>query len=134
MLDNFYLELLHTTVYLYSIPIEYKKNILGHIMPVLLDSKFYTIIQSDTEISIFTDEELVKEMVELPYIKKMNDQYSILRVYQDTHKINEYGVVYKLSQIFHQREIPILYVNSFSDNFILIPSKNMVDLQDFIEY
>jgi hypothetical protein len=141
MLDNFYLELLDDTVYLYSFDISYKKSILGALLPILLDDKFFSMTQSEKEFSLFVSTKLTDVISELNSfndtiirINHVVDKYSVLRIYQDTHNINEHGIVFRLSKIFYEKNIPILYVNSYSNNYVLIPTTAIKELDEWIEY
>jgi len=55
----------------------------------------------------------------------MPETYQALRVYQNDHGINELGVVSKLAKFFSDAEVSILYVNSFNNNFILVPTSEI---------
>ncbi len=119
MLENFYLELLPDKVYLYSFDINYKKNILSLLLPVLLNDTFFSMTQSEKEFSLFLSSssvDIINELNNCGFVNHIDDEYSVLRIYQDTHNINEHGVVYKLSKLFFEKGVPILYVNSYSNN------------------
>jgi len=141
MLEDFSLELLHDTVYLYSIPPEYKLDLLGKCLPVLIGSRFFHILQSDTEFSFFISPEYEKSIEELrsrssvsSFLQRTHDEYCILRIYQSENAISEYGVVYRLSKHFFEKRIPILYSNSYNNNYIFVPKKHLSELDDWIEY
>ena len=141
MLDNFYLELLNDTVYLYSFDINYKKSILSSLLHVLLNDKFFSMTQSEKEFSLFISSKLNDVISELNNYKdhlyrinRIIDEYSVLRIYQYTHSINEHGIVFRLSKIFYEKNIPILYVNSYSNNYVLIPTMEIKELEEWIEY
>ncbi len=85
MLDNFYLELLDDTVYLYSFDISYKKSILGALLPILLDDKFFSMTQSEKEFSLFVSTKLTDVISEL---NSFND--TIIRI---NHVVDEYSVL-----------------------------------------
>jgi hypothetical protein len=133
MLDNFYLELLQDKVFLYNFNPMYKKEILGFIVPILLDEHFFNITQNESEYSIFLSTKHCKEIEKFPYLNKAEDEYSILRIYQNEHGINEHGIVYQLSKLFYEKSIPILYINSFNNNYILLPTKHLDELHEWIE-
>lgn len=134
MIDDFSLELLHDTVYLYSFLPEYKLEILGKCLPVLLGSSFFHILQSDTEFSFFISPEYAKSIEDYSFLQRTHDEYCILRIYQSANAINEYGVVYRLSKHFFEKRIPILYSNSYNNNYIFVPKKHLNELDDWIEY
>ena len=137
MLEHFYLELLNDKVYLYSFDITYKNSILSSLLPVLLNDTFFSITQSENEFSLFLSTkstDIINELNNYGFINHINDEYSVLRIYQDTHNINEHGIVYRLSKIFYEKNIPILYVNSYNNNYIIIPTSAIKELDEWIEY
>lgn len=135
MIPNFYLELLPDPVLLFSVPMEYKQCIVGYLLPILMDNtKFFNISNAEKEFSLFLSKSVHTDQIrELPYVHRIDDEFSVLRIYQDTHGINEHGVVYNISKHFFEKSIPIIYVNSFSNNYILVPSKHLDELHDWIE-
>ncbi len=134
MFEDFSLELLKDTVYLYSFPPEYKLEILGKLLPVLLGTSFFHILQSDSEFSLFISPEYDKSIQQHMWMSRTHDEYCILRIYQTENAINEYGIVYKLSKHFFDKRIPILYNNSYNNNYIFVPKKHLSELDDWIEY
>ncbi len=141
MLENFYLELLHDKVYLYQFDVSCKKNILSSLLPVLLNDSFFSMTQSEKEFSLFMSSKLTDVILELnnfndskSSVNRIVNEFSVLRIYQDTHNINEHGIVYNLSKLFYEKNIPILYVNSYSNNYILIPTTAIKELDEWIEY
>lgn len=134
MIEDFSLELLHDTVYLYSFPPEYKLDILGKLLPVLVEHSFFHILQSDIEFSLFISTKYAKSIQDFMWLKRTQDEYCILRIYQPECAINEYGIVYKLSKHFFEKRIPILYINSYNSNYILVPKNHLSELDDWIEY
>jgi len=134
MFEDFSLELLKDTVYLYSFPPEYKLEILGKLLPVLLGTSFFHILQSDSEFSLFISPEYDKSIQQFMWMSRTHDEYCILRIYQTENAINEYGIVYKLSKHFFEKRIPILYNNSYNSNYVFVPKKHLSELDDWIEY
>ena len=59
----------------------------------------------------------------------MNLLYSIyseilvIKVNHYCHQINDVGVVREISDFFNTINIPIIYINSFNNNYILIDSE-----------
>lgn len=134
MFEDFSLELLADTVYLYSFPPEYKLEILGKLLPILLDTSFFHILQSDSEFSLFISPKYSNLLQNNMWLSRTHDEYCILRIYQTENAINEYGIVYKLSKHFFEKRIPILYNNSYNSNYIFVPKKHISELDDWIEY
>ena len=46
--------------------------------------------------------------------------YNIINIYEDNPGINHIGIVHYISGIFCKNKIPLLYINTFSYNLILI--------------
>jgi hypothetical protein len=116
-----------TKVTLFNIDLEYKQQIIGYLLPIILSSAFYSITQSDDEFSFFIDieqAETIKNALKKLRIgyNHMPEVYQIIRLYEDSHKINEHGIVAQISDYFAKQNIPILYINSFNNNFVLYPS------------
>jgi hypothetical protein len=134
MFEEYSLELLHDEIYLYSFRPEYKTQVLGKILPILWENDFLSMTQHDNEISVFMSSKHLYLLDDLHFICKMNEPYRVLRLYQINHQIDELGVVAKFAETFKNMEIPILYINSFSNNYVLIPSKDLSKLDGLIEY
>ena len=133
MIDNYSLELLHTRVHLYNIHPSHKQELLGFLLPILLDASFFHITQSEHELSLMVDAKYASVLQARRNINSMPDTYAVLRIFQESHRINEQGIVAEISKWFATRDIPILYVNSFNNNFILLPEDRLDDLGDWIE-
>jgi hypothetical protein len=116
-----------TKVTLFNIDLEYKQQIIGYLLPIILSSAFYSITQSEDEFSFFIDveqAEIIQNALKKLHIgyNHMPEVYQIIRLYEDSHKINEHGIVAQISDYFAKQNIPILYINSFNNNFVLYPS------------
>lgn len=46
--------------------------------------------------------------------------YNIINIYEDIPGINHIGIVHYISGLFYKNKIPLLYINTFSYNLILI--------------
>ena len=121
-------------VKLYSLTIEEYYNFQNKIAKILQDNnKFYSITKEQTtnKISLFIEE--CDEIKELDY----DDIYNILSIYSCDNQINNYGIVYSISNVFTKYNIPIIYINTFSENLILINEndfeKAVVSLQQIID-
>jgi hypothetical protein len=132
-IDNFSLELIPTRVHLFNTHPENRKSILGHLLPILLDTQFFCISQCDQEISLVIPISHAPLFSKLSGMNRMEETFAVIRIFQDTHQINEHGIVNKISKLFAERDIPILYINSFNNNYVLIPEDKLESLHDFIE-
>ena len=103
----------------------HKKAMLGYLLPILLADDFFSITQSSDELSLMVSVRCRGEIAKLYGCQSMPETYQALRVYQNDHGINELGVVSKLAKFFSDAEVSILYVNSFNNNFILVPTSEI---------
>lgn len=122
---HFSLECFTSLVVLVHCHPNFKLQVLGYLLPMLSSTsyEFFSITQNADEFSMFIPisyaEKLVQELGHIVTI--MPNKYKVLRMYQDSHKIDEYGVVKELSSFFTEKNIPILYINSFNNNYVLYP-------------
>ena len=124
--NEFGLEVLPDKVHLYTLYPGDKFKVLGYLLPILVSDEFYSLTQSKDELSLILNVKHHYELSNMCRLTSMPDKYVVLRVYQESHGINEQGVVVKLAKFFSDNNVSILYVNSFNNNFILIP-ENQVD-------
>ena len=123
--NDFNLDVLDDVICLYTLHPRKKQAVLGYLLPILLSDDFFSITQSTDEVSLMVSNKYQHEMSRLCNLSSMPDSYQALRVYQTSHGINELGVVSKLAKFFSDSGISILYVNSFNNNFILVPTSDM---------
>ena len=143
MLQDFYFEVVDTKVMLMCINIENKNQVLPYVLQLMYttqsnntDTRFFCITQGATELSMFIPEQVALNVLQQlsGYISSFSEKYTVLRVFQDTHMIEESGVVTQISKFFAERNIPILYVNSFNNNYVLVRETDQHVLDEFIEY
>ena len=88
---------------------------------------------SETEISLIVDTDNADKMKQTNLCRA--GIYKVLQFHEGCSGIDHIGIVQKLSMIFSKNGIPIVYVNSFSNNFVLIPEsdveKSKVILRDW---
>jgi hypothetical protein len=53
-------------------------------------------------------------------------EYNIINIHEDVPGIDHIGIVYRISGIFYKKNIPLLYVNTYSHNLIFI-SDELID-------
>ncbi len=134
MFDSFSLEILHDTIRIYSFLPTFKKDIIGYVLPLLYEDSFFNITQCYDEISLFISKDIGMKIEGFPFITSTNEDFRVIKLYHDQHKINDTGIVSEISNYFSSLNIPILYVNSFNNNFVIVHSKDIDKLKDFIEY
>ncbi len=142
MLTDFYFDLIDTKIQLLSVKTHDKNIVLPYILNLMYTTetnnntnKFFCITQGETELSLFVPDTVAQSILQnLPgYACGVSEKYTVLRVFQDTHMIEESGVVSEIAKFFAERNIPILYVNSFNNNYILVRERDQHVLDEFIE-
>jgi hypothetical protein len=54
-------------------------------------------------------------------------KYSVINIYEDIPGIDHVGIIYQISRLFLEKNIPILYINTYGHNLILV-SEDYIDL------
>lgn len=124
----FYLVEHEKQVSLIHIPKSEKELLFYPLMKALFfndKNQFYSLTESEDEISLFVDEEVITEEFKgIPSNVKekivIKDGYRILEFHENDCGIDHIGIVNKISDIFSKNDIPILYVNTFNKNLILV--------------
>lgn len=93
---------------------------------ILDDETTYHISKSKHEFSLFLPTKLFRDKIE-PLLKSdqylIQDNYSVIKLYETTDGISHIGIVSKISTIFANEGISILYVNSYDNNYIFVETK-----------
>jgi hypothetical protein len=126
-------------VKLYSLTIKQYQNFFLKMIKILENNNlFYSITkeQSNNSISLFIQE--CDELKELDnYINRENNTYNIFSIYTYDSQINNCGIVHNISNIFTKYNIPIIYINTFFENLILVNEndfdKALIGLQLIID-
>lgn len=121
---NFHLEILDEPISLLT----YSKNKYDEIMFNIMKSvlfyseiKFFSLTCSEDEISLFIETKYKPKLEEIK-----DENYIVIRIYDFSDGIDNIGIVSKLSTILSSNNVPILYINSFNNNYILI-KKNKIE-------
>lgn len=59
--------------------------------------------------------------------------YHIIDIHEDLPGIDHIGIIYRISKRFHEKNIPILYVNTYGHNLILLSTEYMASAMDILE-
>jgi hypothetical protein len=51
--------------------------------------------------------------------------YNVINIYEDIPGIDHVGIIHNISKLFLEKNIPILYINTFGHNIILVSEENM---------
>jgi len=121
LLSHYHFEIIKDKVKLYYSNVIFKKEIIGHIIPLLYTDSFFNISHDGDEISLFIPTTFDVSNIKCLY--SQSNEFSVIKVNQDCHQINDVGVVREISDFFNTINIPIIYINSFNNNYILIDSE-----------
>jgi hypothetical protein len=94
--------------------------------------KFVSITSAHNEITICYDENIPVQFDrsdDHPFNKMYDEKYMLYKSSNTGSLIEESGLVNKISALFSENEIPIMYITSFNSDFIFVPIgfKNKVD-------
>lgn len=59
--------------------------------------------------------------------------YSIMDIHEDLPGIDHVGIIHYLSGLFYEKQIPILYINTYGHNIILINEENVSNAMTILE-
>ena len=106
-----------------------QESILFHIIKYILSSstnkKFCNISKSESETSIILDVDIIKNIDTFSNII-YNDYYTLFEILYQESQLEEIGIVNEITGIFLNAvtPIPIVYINTYSKNFILVDKRN----------
>lgn len=128
---KFYVAILPCDVVLLTLAFN-NYDILYGLMKCMFFSKsnFISYTKTDTDISVFIDNETFKQNVSSLDNNNMydpNNLYSVLQIYEFLSGIDHIGVVKKISSILANKNIPILYINSANNNYVLVKKNRLQD-------
>lgn len=141
-LPLFYMEILDSKVSLISIDEKEFKNLFYDLSIALFHkdtkNKFFSYTVTNNEISLFIDQELLSKdflvKVIYPHVSLMyEDTYKVLQICEHGSGISHIGIVEKISSIFAKHNIPILYVNSVYNNYILVKEHDISNIIDILK-
>jgi hypothetical protein len=98
--------------------------------PKVSSTHFFSITSTDEELSLVTDEELLTNVIKQAKIDPLSDYntfkttHRVLQFHEGMSGVSHTGVVEYLSKLFSIHSIPIIYINTFNNNFILIASSD----------
>lgn len=91
-------------------------------------SHFFSLTSFDDELSLVTDTDVYTKLKKNGKIAEIDDFttdnkiYKVVQFYEGTSGMSHTGVVQYLSKLFSKEKIAIIYINTFNNNFILIPT------------
>ena len=128
MIESLTFEILDQRVKLYRVHPELKATILGHLIPILISDQFFSISQSFGEFSFFTSQ--IRAVEDTGFVCHTHEQFCVIKISACTPLIQESGIVSWISKLFAAADIPIVYLNSYANNYVLFPEDCLEDVQD----
>lgn len=92
------------------------------------NTHFFSLTSFDDELSLVTDSELVTKLKVEDKLVEIDDYttdykiYNVIQFYEGTSGMTHTGIVQYISKIFSRENIAIIYINSYNNNFILVPT------------
>lgn len=125
MNDGFEIVKMDYKVKIACIPEKLERNILLEIFKLFLDNRtrFISYTKSCEEVSIILDDYSM-DISDLGNIDTINIEptiYKVLQIFECSSGIDHVGIVASLSKFFSGNHIPILYLNTYNNNYILYP-------------
>lgn len=60
-------------------------------------------------------------------------KYTVINIYEDIPGIDHVGIIYNISSLFLEKSIPILYINTYGHNLILISEEHLNNGLDILK-
>lgn len=98
-------------------------NLFNTLMEYSGNDYFYNINEDDDdEISLIIDDRI--DMSAININEKIKNSYRVIKIHENRSGVNHVGVVTEISSLFTDINIPIMYLNTYSYNFILVKKKD----------
>ena len=81
---------------------------------------FISILKNDNEINIMVSSKLLKETDSEVNYKKYPKKYNIIQIIEGTSIVSISGIIHKLTGLFAEKDIPILYNSTYLNDYIFI--------------
>lgn len=89
------------------------------------EKDFVNLSYTKEEFSLILPESYLKNLKNLiSYFNIYPNTYNILQFYENYENIKHTSIFNKLSSFFEKEDISIFYINSYNNNYILLPSKD----------
>jgi len=144
-MNKFSVEILEEKVKLYKCSKEEYKNILEKYKLYNIDDilcqtflkdevTLYHIVKKESISDRFCNEENKTNNYILSKLC-ISDQriYNIINIYEDIPGIDHVGIIHNISKLFLEKNIPILYINTYGHNLILVSEENMSNAIDSLK-
>ena len=128
-MNKFSIEILDEKVKLYKCSREEYKNILQKYKLYNIDDILcHTQLKDEiTLYHIVKNEEENKTNNHILSKLCISDQriYNVINIYEDIPGIDHVGIINNISSLFMEKNIPILYINTYGHNIVLVSEENM---------
>ena len=128
-MNKFSIEILDEKVKLYKCSREEYKNILSKYKLYNIDDILcHTQLKDEiTLYHIINNQEENKTNNHILSKLCISDHriYNVINIYEDIPGIDHVGIIHNISKLFLEKNIPILYINTFGHNIILVSEENM---------
>jgi hypothetical protein len=129
-------EILDTKVSLVSVDYKYLDIFIGVFNKYVLCSRdkdlFFSLTINNPEISLIVNWTLSPYFTLLPNATII-DTYRIAKIYEDQELLTHIGIVKSISSIFSDNNIPILYINSYGNNYVLFEDQYLDRVNNVID-
>jgi ACT domain len=134
-MEKFSVTLLPGLLRLYKCTRAEFENIIRHrFYDVIKDILCQTIL--DNEITIFLhirgDNEATRVVFQSICVTDPRSYYAI-DIHEDIPGIDHIGIIYQISKRFVDKEIPILYINTYGHNLILVSDEYIVKAMEILK-
>eukprot|EP01095_Lingulamoeba_sp_RSL-Kostka_P000685 TRINITY_DN10969_c0_g1_i1.p1 TRINITY_DN10969_c0_g1~~TRINITY_DN10969_c0_g1_i1.p1 ORF type:complete len:139 (+),score=36.38 TRINITY_DN10969_c0_g1_i1:49-465(+) len=121
-MDGLYCEKYGTVLGAYINRDKFNDSAKLSLISILMDVKddLFALVNSDDEVTIIFEEKhfnkINKESIQLSGVQ----EYFAFRLLESNNFIDESGVVKKVSTLLAEDSIPILYMTTFNNNYVLV--------------
>ena len=136
-MNKFSIEILNQKVKIYKCSREEYKNIISKYKLYNIDD-ILCHTQLNDEVTLYHTYNDKEETKTNNYILSklcVSDQriYKVINIYEDIPGIDHVGIIHNISKLFLEKNIPILYINTFGHNIILVSEENMPNAVSCLE-
>ncbi len=90
-------------------------------------STFFSFTRLHNKISIIASNDIITDIKKIMSPEELvcidDTEWKLIRIYQSITDISKFGIIANISKLFADFKIPILYITSYSDDYIMIDNK-----------
>lgn len=96
-----------------------------------------TILENEYTFYVYEKEDNSINLYHHSLFKKYSDTsdprtYLIINIHEDCPGIDHVGIIHHISGYFLKKEIPILYINTYGHNLVLVSDEYLSQVQDIL--